>query len=202
MKPNKTRKLIIIGDSVFPQIAYEYFTHDSEYEVSAFCVEREYLKREMMFDLPVVAFESVTESYSPADYFFFAALVFREQNQLRARFVRQAKEKGYKPASYISSQAVISPDAKIGEHCFICEATVVHQYAEIGDNVVLWSANQIGQRARVGNNCFTLPNAVISNRAEIGANCIVNANVSVLDGVKVADDKIIEIGALISENIK
>ena len=198
----KTRKLIIIGDSVFPQIAYEYFTHDSQYEVAAFSVEREYLKRETMFDLTVVAFESVTEIYPPEEYDFFAALVFREQNGLRARLVRQAREKGYKAASYISSQAFVSPSAKIGEHCFICEATVIQQFAEIGDNVVLWSGNQIGQHARVKSNCFTLPNTVISNRAEVGANCIINANVSVLDGVKIADNKTIEIGVLISEDVK
>lgn len=198
----KTRKLIILGDSVFPQIAYEYFTYDSEYEVVGFSVEQDYLKHETMFDLPIVAFENLTENYSPDEYYFFAALVFREQNQLRARFVRQAKEKGYKAASYISSRAIISPNAKIGEHCFICEATVVQQFAVIGNNVILWSDNFIGQRAVVKDNCFTLPNAVISSRAEIGANCIVHSSVSVLDGVKIADGKTIEIGSLISENIK
>lgn len=191
-----------MGDSVFPQVAFEYFTHDSEFEVVAFSVEREYLKRETLFGLPVVAFENLREIYSPAEHYFFAALVFREQNQLRARFVRQAKEKGYKAASYISSQAVISSSAEIGEHCFICEGSVVQQFAEIGENVILWSGNQIGQRAVVKSNCFTLPNTVISNCAEVGANCIIGANVSVLDGVKIAADKTIEIGALVSENVK
>lgn len=196
------RKLVIVGDSVYPQIAFEYFTHDSVFEVIAFSVERDYLKRETMFGLPIVAFESLTEIYSPDEYEIFAAVVFREQNQLRARLVRQAKEKGYRAASYISSQAIVSPSAIIGEHCFICEGCVVHQFAEIGDNVVLWSGNQIGQRARVRSNCFILPNTVVSNGAEIGANCIVGANVSVLDAVKIAADKTIEIGALVSENIE
>ena len=31
----KKHKLIIVGDSAFAEIAYEYFTHDSEYEVVA-----------------------------------------------------------------------------------------------------------------------------------------------------------------------
>jgi sugar O-acyltransferase (sialic acid O-acetyltransferase NeuD family) len=198
----KTRKLVIIGDSVFPQIAYEYFTHDSEYEVVAFSVEQEYLKRKTMFDLPIVAFESLTESYAPTEHDIFAAVVFREQNQLRARLLQQAKEKGYKAAYYISSRAFVSANAKIGEHCFICEATVIQQFAEIGDNVVLWSGNQIGQYAVVKSNCFTLPNAVISNRAEVGENCIIGANVTLADKVKVAGDKTIEIGALISEDVK
>lgn len=34
----KDRKLIIVGDSAFAEIAYEYFTHDSPFEVVAFAV--------------------------------------------------------------------------------------------------------------------------------------------------------------------
>ncbi|KAB2833786.1 MAG: sugar O-acyltransferase, partial [Caedimonadaceae bacterium] len=30
------KKLIIIGDSAFAEVAFEYFTHDSQYEVKAF----------------------------------------------------------------------------------------------------------------------------------------------------------------------
>lgn len=37
----KTGKLVLIGDSAFAEVAYEYFTHDSPYEVVAFAVERE-----------------------------------------------------------------------------------------------------------------------------------------------------------------
>jgi hypothetical protein len=31
-------KLVVLGDGAFAEIAYEYFTHDSEYEVVAFAV--------------------------------------------------------------------------------------------------------------------------------------------------------------------
>jgi ssRNA-specific RNase YbeY (16S rRNA maturation enzyme) len=37
------RRLVIVGDSEFAEIAYEYFTYDSPYEVVAFSVEKEYL---------------------------------------------------------------------------------------------------------------------------------------------------------------
>lgn len=199
---NKRRKLILVGDSIFAQVAYEYFTYDSEYEVVAFSVEQKYLRCETMFGLPVVAFESLPENYSPAEHAVFAAVVFTEANRLRARLFRQAKEASYEIASYISSHAFVSPGAKIGEHCFVCEETVIQQSAEVGDNVVLWSGNQIGQGAIVKSGCFTLPNTVISNRAEIGENCILWANVSVLDGIKIAAERTIEMGAVVSKNVE
>ena len=42
----KTRKLVIVGAGEFAEITYEYFTFDSEYEVVAFAVEKEYKKKE------------------------------------------------------------------------------------------------------------------------------------------------------------
>ena len=46
---NITRNLIIVGDSAFAEVAYEYFTHDSPYRVVAFAVEREFLTKTRLF---------------------------------------------------------------------------------------------------------------------------------------------------------
>jgi UDP-3-O-[3-hydroxymyristoyl] glucosamine N-acyltransferase len=91
--------------------------------------------------------------------------------------------------------------AKVGEHCFICEATVVHARAEIGDNVVLWSGNYVGHHAVIKSNCFTLPHVVVSERAQVGENCIIEANASLLVGVTVADDSRVAPGALVAEDV-
>ena len=63
----KNRKLVIVGDSAFAEIAYEYFTHDSPYEVVAFAVEQAHLKRSELFGLPVVAFETIDGALSARD---------------------------------------------------------------------------------------------------------------------------------------
>ena len=49
------KKLVILRDSAFAEIGYEYFHHDSEYTVSAFAISREYIKRETLFDLPILS---------------------------------------------------------------------------------------------------------------------------------------------------
>lgn len=196
----KQRGLVIVGDSVFAQIAYEYFTHDSEYEVVAFSVEDRYRKKQSMLGLPVVSFESLESIYPPARHSVFAAVVFTQANRLRARLYREAKEKGYAAASYLSSQAMLARSCEIGEHCFVCEATVVQPHAKIGSNVVLWSGNDIGHHASIGSNCFTLPNAAISEFVKLGENCVVGANATILPRITIADDSFIEAGALIAES--
>src|SRR5262249_35453643 len=71
----KDRKLILLGDSAFAEVAHEYFTHDSPYEVAAFSVERAFLKRDSLFGKPVVPFEELEQLYAPGEHSFYAALV-------------------------------------------------------------------------------------------------------------------------------
>jgi len=55
----KNRKLVIVGDSAFAEVAFEYFMHDSEYQVVGFSVEKDFLKKDNLLGLPVVPFDSV-----------------------------------------------------------------------------------------------------------------------------------------------
>jgi FlaA1/EpsC-like NDP-sugar epimerase len=136
-------KLIIIGDSAFGEIAYEYFTYDSNYEVVAFSVEKAYLKRNKLFGLPVVAFEDLESYYSPKEHKVFVALTYIKLNTVRTRLFNEAKAKGFQTISYVSSKAFVWRNVKIGENCFIFEGNVVQPFVKIGDNVILWSGNHI-----------------------------------------------------------
>jgi UDP-3-O-[3-hydroxymyristoyl] glucosamine N-acyltransferase len=173
------KPLILVGDSVFAEIAFEFFQFDSEFEVVAFSVEREFLKREEMFGRPVVAFEELPEIYSPAHHSIFVAIVFTQFNRLRTRLYCESKTKGFAIASYLSSAAQIRPKTVIGEHCFICEDTVIQPFTRIGRNVVIWSGNQICHRCSLEDNVFVLPNCIISDGVTIGVNSIIGANVTV-----------------------
>src|SRR5258707_4078032 len=127
-KPLKQHKLIIVGDSAFAEIAYEYFTYDSPYEVIAFSVEQDYLKRDSLFGVPVVPFESLETLYAPREHRFYAALVYTQLNRLRTRLYSAAKAKGYSPASYVSSRSFVWRNVEIGEHCFIFEDNTVQPF--------------------------------------------------------------------------
>ena len=160
------------------------------------------MRREKLFDLPVVSFEDLERLYPPARHYVFVAIVFTQTNKLRTRLYLEAKAKGYAPASYISSSARVLANTELGEHCFICEATIVQPHAKLGDNVVLWSGNYVGHHAIIKNNCFTLAHAVICELAEVGQNCIVGPNATVLENVTVADDCRIDAGALVGKDVR
>src|SRR5687768_6686289 len=114
----KHKKIILFGDSAFAEIAYEYFTHDSEYTVVAFTVSKSFLKKDQLFGLPVVAFEDIAELYPPSFHQMHIALVYNSMNRIRMKFYNEAKANGYTLANYVSSKAFIWHNAVIGDNCF------------------------------------------------------------------------------------
>jgi sugar O-acyltransferase (sialic acid O-acetyltransferase NeuD family) len=193
----KTKKLVLVGDSAFAEIAYEYFTHDSEYEVVAFAVEREYLRRERLFEVPVVPFEELPERFAPAEHEFYAALVYTQGNALRTRLYESAKEMGYRPASYVSPRAFVWRNVKLGEHCFIFEDNVIQPFVTIGDDVVLWSGNHIGHHSKIGDHCFVSSHVVVSGFVEVGHSCFLGVHTTVANNIKIGNQCTAGAGALI-----
>jgi len=197
----KSESLIIVGDGEFAEIAYEYFTHDSPYEVVAFAVEQAYLKRDELFGLPVVALETVEQRFAPEKHAAYVAITYTQLNRVRTRLYGIVKEKGYRCATYVSSKAFVWRNAEVGENCFIFEANVVQYLARIGNNVVLWSGNHIGHRATVGDNAFLSSHVVVSGYSKIGESCFVGVNSTIGDNVTVARDCVIGAGSVVLKDV-
>jgi sugar O-acyltransferase (sialic acid O-acetyltransferase NeuD family) len=198
----KKRKLLLIGDSAFAEIAFEYFQHDSEYDVIAFCVEQQFLKRESLFGLPVVPLEDIENRYAPEEHSFFAANVYTQGNQLRTRLYQFAKSKGYQPASYISPHAFVWRNCKIGEHCFIFENNVVQPFVTIGNNVVLWSGNHIGHHSTIDDDCFISSHVVVSGFCRVGKACFMGVNSTVSNNTNIGNNCIVGAAALILSDVE
>lgn len=184
----KARKLIIVGDSAFAEIAHEYFDADSDYEVVGFSVERAFLKRSEFRGLPVIAFEELEAHFDPASHHIYVATVYTQLNRLRARLASAAKIRGYQLASYVSARAFVWRNVELGEHCFIFEDNTVQPFVKIGNNVVLWSGNHIGHHSVVRDNCFIASHVVISGYCDIGENSFLGVNATLANNITVGKD--------------
>lgn len=196
----KKKKLFIVGDSAFAEVAYECFTHDSEYQVVGFAVESNYRTKDSLFGLPIVNLEEALEHFNPSEVNFYAALVYSNLNRLRTRLYLTTKEMGYKPASYISSKAFVWPNVKLGEHCFIFENNTIQPFVNIANNVVLWSGNHIGHHSLVDENCFISSQVVISGFCNIGKNVFIGVNASISNNINISSDNWIGPGVVITSN--
>jgi sugar O-acyltransferase (sialic acid O-acetyltransferase NeuD family) len=194
------RPLVLIGAGEFAQIACEYFEHDSDYDVVAFSVEQAYLTQPTLADRPVVPYEALETHYPPGDVEVFVAIPASGLNRLRTRFHLDAKRKGYRFATYVSSHAFVWRNAEVGENSFIFEGNVIQPFVSIGNNCVLWSGNHVGHRTVVRDNVFVASHAVISGYCEIGESSFIGVNATFNDHVKVARDNVIGAGALVTRD--
>lgn len=195
------QKLVIIGDGESAEIAYEYFTHDSEYTVAGFAVEAAFRKRDELFGLPVSDFETVQDRYPPGEFMAFVAMSSTHLNRPRKRLYLATKQKGYRCATYVSSKAFVWHNVKIGENSMIFENNVLQYQVEVGENVVLWSGNHVGHRTRIGAHTFVTSHAVISGFCTIGESSFLGVNCCFADGVSVAEDSVVGMGSVVPKSL-
>ncbi len=197
----KSGKLIIFGTSLHAHIAFEYFTHDSPYEVAAFTVHREYLKETELFGLPVVAFEDVAAKYPPANFEMHVAMTYNRLNRDRTEVYEEAKSKGYRLANYVSSRAFVWRNVTMGDNVFIFENNTVQPFVTLGSNIILWSGNHIGHHSTIGDHCFISSQVVISGSCAVGTSCFIGVNTTVAHEVTVGKDSLIGAGCLITKSL-
>lgn len=184
----KSKRLIIVGDSAFAEIAHEYFDADSQYEVVGFSVERAFLKKEQLRGLPVVPFEELPAHFDPGSHEVYVAATYTQLNRLRTRLSQVAKERGYRLASYVSSRAFVWRNVVLGEHCFIFEDNTLQPFVTVGNNVVMWSGNHIGHHSTIRDNVFVSSHVVISGFCDIGEHSFLGVNATLANNLTIGRD--------------
>lgn len=197
----ENRNIIIIGNGETAKLAYLYFAKDTEYEVKAFAVDKQYIVEQELFGLPVVDFDEITTLYPPASFSVFVAVSSTKLNRIRMHLYNRCKGKGYSLVSYISSKAYVGEFTQIGDNCFILENNVVQHYVTIGNNVTLWSGNHIGHSSTIEDNVFVSSHVVISGFCKIGRNCFLGVNSAFADHVKIGEDCLIGMGTNIHKDV-
>ena len=193
----KSKKLVIYGIGETADIAYEYFTFDSEYEVVAFTADKAYISEDEHLGLPVIPFENIENVFPPSAVEMFAASTYNKLNRVRTKLYTSAKGKGYTCANYISSKAFVWRNVTIGDNAFILENNVLQHFVSVGNNVVLWSGNHIGHRTIIKDNVYVSSHCVVSGFCEIGEYSFLGVNSTFNDNIKIAKDNIIGSGAVV-----
>lgn len=194
-------KVIIFGVQDFASLAHFYLKHDSEHEVIAFSVTKEYLPEGSEFEgLPVIPFDEIEKTFSPGEFQFFAPMSHRRMNRLREAVYNQIKGKGYKLVSYISSKATTFPGTQIGDNCFILEDNTIQPFVVIGNNVVLWSGNHIGHHSIVKDHVLFTSHVVLSGHCTVESFSFFGVNATIRDGAHIAEGSLIAMAACVTKD--
>jgi sugar O-acyltransferase (sialic acid O-acetyltransferase NeuD family) len=204
-KEKLRKKVVVFGTKDLAELAHYYLTNDSEYEVVAFTVNKEYLDtktfkpRGSKIEYPIVPFEELETHYPPNEYLFFAPMTGVKMNNLRKSIYEEGKEKGYEYISYVSSKATTF-DNKIGENCFIFEDNTIQPFTEIGDNVIFWSGNHIGHHGKIEDHVFITSHVVLSGHCLVKERAWIGVNATIRDGLTIGEGSLIAMGAVVTKD--
>ena len=193
-------KLVLFGTGDIARLAHVYFSTDSEHEVVAFTVDREYCDSDRFRDLPLVPFDEVVKRYPPPAHAMFIAVSYAQMNRVRMEKYAAAKAKGYQLPSYVSSRCTYLSEHSVGDNCFILEDNTIQPFVRIGNNVTLWSGNHIGHDAVIEDHCFLASQIVVSGRVRIGQACFIGVNATLRNAIAIAPRTLIGAGAVIMKD--
>jgi sugar O-acyltransferase (sialic acid O-acetyltransferase NeuD family) len=196
------KKLIIYGNGAVASATYFMFLHDSPVEVSAFTVDREFIKEDALFDLPVIPFDQVDSSYPPDGYDMHIAVGHVRVNRVRAQKYAQAKEMGYRLINYISSRSVTWPGLLIGDNCKIGPNCTINPFVELGNDVRIGSGSNVGHHTLINDHVSLAANVTIAGNVTVEPYCLIGANATIRDRITIARECVIGAGAVILQDTR
>jgi sugar O-acyltransferase (sialic acid O-acetyltransferase NeuD family) len=194
------RKLIIVGDRAFAEVACLYFRLEGRFDVAGFAVHERFRQGPDLMGLPVLAIEDLATAAPPETHDAFVAVTYGKLNRVRRALCDEMKGRGYRLASYVSPHAFVAPGVEIGENVFIFENNVVQPFVKLGNDVVLWSGNHIGHHSVIEDDVFISSHVVVSGYCHIGRSSFIGVNTAIADQITIAPDCWIGPGCVISKS--
>lgn len=193
------QRVVIYGTGSFAQYVGYVISHDKKYDVSGFCVEKEYLGAFVphFSHLPLIDVNKLTDIFSSDKYKLFVAV---GNNLVRERIYKNLKERGYSFISYISPKSNVSDDLIYNENVFISEDSGVQPFVTIGCNTII-IGSKIGHHTSIGDNVL-LSCCYIGGSSKIGNNTFIGLNATIKQNTVIAQNNVIGMGCTITKNTK
>jgi len=189
--------LVIFGSGQMAEFAFVRFRRDSHFEVVGFTVDRSHASDTRFCGLPLVPFDEVERHFPAPSAHIFIAVGPVQANRIRADRFLQAKQRGYRFASYVSPHAIVDPEVVIGENCSIGENAIVGPFTRIGDDVRIGSASVVGHHCTLEDHCFIGVSSVVAGSVRVGARVFVGINATVRDRVTLGEGTVVGAGATV-----
>lgn len=140
--------------------------------------------------------------------------IFKSKNYSVSSFaICESNEIG--AGTFVWAFSHVSPRAKIGKSCNICENVFIENDVVIGDNVTIKNGVQIWDGIVIENNVFVGPNVTFTNdkyplsknrnfhilRTVVKQNASIGANSTILPGVTIGENSRIGAGSVVTKDV-
>ncbi|MFC4322492.1 acetyltransferase [Litchfieldia salsa] len=194
MKTPNNPPIIIIGNGGHARVVTDCLLLNNK-KILGFTAPK---KEENRFGLPYLGEDMIIEGYSKED-----VLLVNGVGKLkdRTKIYNYFTEIGYRFASVIHPNSIISPYANIGEGSQIMAGSVIQAFAKISDNTIINTSCSIDHDCSVGIHSHISPGTSLAGGVTIGEVTHVGAKTVVIENIKVGSYVIVGAGSLILKDV-
>ena len=120
---------------------------------------------------------------------------------VRRRLAAYYLSLGFRPASLVSPEAVVSKSASIGAGTVVQSSCHISASVRVGEFVKVNAAANLMHDSVVGDFATIAPNAVVLGRVSVRAGCYVGANATLLPGIDVGEEAVVGAGAVVTRDV-
>ncbi len=195
------KKYVIVGNSVYASMLYEYLKAEELFSVIAFTVENEYICEPVFHGLPVVPYERIQEVYLPDTVDLLLGVGYSHMNEIKERVFLLYKQKGYSFATYAHASAIIPTEIELGEGNIFFEGTIIQKGCKIGDGNVFFARTLVAHDCIIGDyNSFSA--ASIAGNVEIKNKCFVGMGSVISENLVLEDQSFVGANAYVNDHMQ
>lgn len=154
--------------------------------------------RGALANLPLWSEDVLAMRAKPDSCLLVNGIGFLPGNTLRASIFSHYTRKGYRFASVVANEAIVSPHTMLGQGVQIMHGAIIQSGASVGTNTLINTGALVEHDALVGDNCHLAPRAVLCGNVQMGNNVFMGCGAVVIQGVQVGDYAQICAGAIVT----
>src|SRR5262245_6766416 len=195
--------IVIYGAGKVADVMHRYITFDRAFNVVAFTCDAAWMPADPTFHgKPVVAFEEIERRFPPDRCGMLIAVGYHGLNSVRATKFAEAKSKGYRLESYVSTRAFAGDWLELGENCIILDNVGIEPGARLGNGVALWSGVVVGHHARIDDHCWLAAESIVGGNSVVGERSFVGLGAVVGHEVTLGAECFLGAGAMVSKSAR
>ena len=139
--------------------------------------------------------------FSPNEILLVNGIGGMPRTTLRQQVYQKYKSLGYKFATVIANNALLSSFCELAEGVQILNNAVVNTGTEIGENTIVNTSTTVDHDCKIGHHCHLATGVTLSGQVLLGNSVHVGTGANIINSVEIGSNCIIGVGANITKSI-
>lgn len=191
----------IFGCTDLAQLLYANLLDLGESGVEAFVSHRQYCTSNELMGLPIIAFEDISNYFTPTDAACYICIGYSEMNKHRALIAELLEKLGYEILDFKHPKSFIKA-CSIGTGNIFFANSFIDFFTEIGSYNIFYPNSMLSHHSCLGSFNFFAVAACVAGHCKVGNGNFIGANSTVANNVEIANHCLIGAGAYLPHNLE